>query len=163
MSPGLVLHSTSTHPPLLKNRVIEEYRSRAKVRFSTKSTKDIANIVCGIDTVSESRVPAMHDSLDNLDTSEVNILDRRIKRSRLGIEEVFLGGLAGVRAVKVGDCAHDDDAAEIYEAVDGGAEEGLECGVVFLGRGAVFAGAVGEEVGVVVEFVAEVGAAEVDV
>ena len=108
-------------------------------------------------------VPLIQNPLYNLHTSQIDIRNSGLKPALLGIEKVHGIRLTGIRSVKVRGRAQDDDAAEVGEVGDGTAEQGFENGVVFLRGGAVLAAAVGEELGGVLEGLAEEGAAEVDV
>lgn len=137
--------------------------TRAKVRGTTKGTEDVTNVVLGLNTVSKGGVPSLENTLNNLDTGHVEVLERRLKATLVRVEQVVSGGSAGVGTVKVRGGAHDDDAGEVGQLVGRGAEEDFQGGVILLGAGAVVAGSVGQDLGGVLESGAEDVAAVVDI
>ncbi|KAG9755148.1 purine nucleoside permease, partial [Aureobasidium melanogenum] len=100
---GVSLHENLS----LAEDITSDHRTEAKVRLTTKSSKDIANIVGSVDTLCEGAVPALENTLDDLDTGEVAEPPRKGRSkgcAQQGFEGriVFLGGGAVV-ASAVGD------------------------------------------------------------
>lgn len=81
----------------------------------------------------------------------------------IGIEKVESRRFTGIRAIEIRRGPHNDNTTKVREIVDGAAKECFERGVVFLRRGAVDAGAVGEKSGGVFEGLGEEGAGEIGV
>lgn len=145
------------------DRLAVRETARAKVRLAAQGAEHVTNVVGGVDAGLEGRVPPVQDALDDLDAGEVDVVNGRVEAALVHDEQVVVRGHARRGAVEVGGGAHDDDAGEVDEALDGGADHGLERGVVLLRRGAVVAGAVGPERRGVVEGVGEQAARVVHV
>ena len=158
-------HGALRHTTLLQHTGIDQglVATRAEVRSTTQGAEDVTDVVAGLDTGSKGAVPVVDDTLDNLDTCVVNVLHGRLVRSRGRVQQVLARRLAGVGTVKVGRRAHDDDAREVGEVELGRTDESLQGGVVLLGAGAVVAGAVGQQGGVVGEGLTQDVAAVVDI
>lgn len=134
-----------------------------EVRRTTEGTEDITDVVARGDTSGESRVPLADDTLDDLDTSVVDVLNRGLISTSSSVEEVLTSRLARVRAVEVRGGTHDNDTGEINELGLSGTDHGLEGSVILLGRGAVVTGTVGEDLSSVGEGVTEDVTGVVDV
>lgn len=140
-----------------------ELGTKTEVRLTAEGAEDVTNVVGGLDTSLEGGVPASNDTLDDLDTGEVDVVDGRVESALVSVEEVVLSSLAGVRAVEIRSSAHDNDAAEVNKTRDVSAHESLERGVILLGSGAVNTGVVGPEGGGVLEGLTKKSARVVDI
>ena len=139
----------------------DKIRRRAKIGRPAQCCKYIAHVIRGIDSFLKGTVPPCHNSLDDLYTCEIDILDTWRKASLINVEEVVDIGYAWWGTIKIAACAHHDDAREVSEVLGGRAKERFKTGVVFLRSGAVDAAAIGEEFGCVFEGFGEEGAAVV--
>ena len=150
-------------PPPDHNRIIIIDAPRPIIRHAAQTPKNIPNIIRRRHPLRKRLIPPVQNPLHHLHPRQINILNRRLKAPLVRIEEIVRRRLALVLPVEIRRRAHDDDAAEIREVVDGAAEQRFERGVVFLRRGAIQAAAVGEERGRVLERARQDGAAVVDV
>lgn len=131
------------------------FASRAKVWSTTQSAKDVTNVVGRLDALGESGIPSVQNTLHNLDTGRVDILNSGLETSLIRIEKVVHGILARVRTVKVGRGAHDDNTREVCQVARGGAQEGLQRRVVLLRGRAVQTCSVGQDASCVLEGIAQ--------
>lgn len=82
-------------------------RVRAKVGIASQCAEDVANVVGGLDPLSERGVPPTKDAADNFDAGTVDVLDRWLEATLMGVEQVRGRSLARPRAIEVGGGAHD--------------------------------------------------------
>lgn len=78
-----------------------EDAAQTKVGLSTQGAKDVANVVGGLNAGSKGAVPAGEDTLDDFDTSKVNVLHGRSEATLVVDQKVVVGGSVLRRAVKV--------------------------------------------------------------
>lgn len=62
---------------LFRNTVLRFRRPWSKIGIPTQSSKNISNIIMSHNAVAKSRCPLIQDTIDNLDTGEINIVNRR--------------------------------------------------------------------------------------
>jgi hypothetical protein len=170
LSTGVDGHISSTLGISLDNNlslaenITTNSSTKTKVRLTTQSAKDIANVIGSINTLSKSTVPTIENALDNLDTSQVKVSDGRQEGTlHRRLEQVVSGRAAEERTVKVRGGSHDDDSLEIDEFFDGCAEEGFEGCVVLLGSRAVISSAICDESCEIAESLSQKFARVVDV
>ena len=148
----------------LREDIARDFGSKAKVWLATESAEDVANVVGGVHTLGKSAVPAVKNSLDDLDTSEVKVVDGGLESTlHRRLEQVVCGGTTEERTVEVRSSSHNDDSAEVDELLNGGAQESSKGCVVFLSGRAVVASAVGDQSGEVIESLSEETTRVVDV
>jgi hypothetical protein len=138
--------------------------SRTKVWNTTQRTEDIANVVVGLNTSSKSSVPPVQNTLHDLDTSNIEVLNSRLECALLrGLEQIVGRRCTGVGPFEVRRSAHHDDAGEIGQLVDRGSEQDLEGGVILLCGCAIVARSISQHLGGVFKHGAEDIAAVVHV
>lgn len=163
---GLSQHQAATEETSLGDGTSIRERllaSGSEIRGSAEGAEDVTDIVGGLDTSLEGGVPAVQDAGDDLDTGIVEVLDGGLEATGVDVAEMLESRLVGVGLVEVGSGAHDNDTGEVGQVAGGSTQQGLQGCVVLLSAGAVLAGAVGPDLGGVVEGLAEQLAAVVDV
>lgn len=97
------------------------------------------------------RRPILDDALHDRDTHGGQVVQAGQEAAGGRIKEELVGGETGRGSVEIGGGAHHDNAGEIDDASFGATKERGQDGIVFLGGGAVVAGAVGEDADVFFE------------
>ena len=161
--PGIHPSATRNFLVSLRRRSICKDASRPKIRRASQRAKNVPHVILRLHPLFELGPPLPQDALHNRGPRYIYVLNRRLERALIGIEQVIQHGFARVGPVEIRGCAHDDYAGEIDERGFCCTDHGLECGVVFLRCHAVHAAAVGEELGCVLEGFAEEGAGEIHV
>ena len=134
-----------------------------KVGHATKGTKDVSNIIRGLDSLLIFLLPPLHDTLNDRHPSAIEIDKARTEAAREAIKELDISRQPWRRPVEVRRRAHHNDPAAIDLARFRGSHKYLQHSAIFLCGGAVFACPVCQDGGVLVEGVAESGAVIEDV
>ncbi|KAM3087910.1 hypothetical protein ACMFMG_012201 [Clarireedia jacksonii] len=145
------------------NLLAAELASWTEIWLSSQASEDIANVVGSIDTSSECRVPAVQKTLDNFGTGQVDVLNRWLESTLVGVQKVELDRDTWVWTIEIGACAHDDDTGEVNEVVNGGTEKGGKGCIVFLSSHAVNSGAISKEGSCILECFTEKSSRIVDI
>lgn len=129
----------------------------------TQRIKQVPNIIPRLNSPFVHSIPVVQHVLHNRIPRDEDILYTDLKPFLVSIYQMEVLRLVRWRAVKVTRRPHHSDSAEINFACDVAAQKGFEDRIVFLLRRAVGAGAVGEELRVRGEGVAEDGARPVHI
>lgn len=146
---------------MYNNRKTEKHNI-PNIRFDVlwQRAEDITVVVLRLDARLERRLPIADDVVHDRPAGDVDVLQRLEEAALVDVEELLLRRLAGRGPIKVGRGPHGNDAGKVDTIVDGIADQRFHDRVIFLGGGAVRAGAVGEELDVVAERVADQFAVE---
>ena len=94
-----------------------------EVGCSPQRTEDITNVVRRRNALLECFIPVVDDGLNNLDPRKVDVVDGRCVAVLVVVEQVLRGRLARVLPIEVAARAHEDDAAEVDQALNRAAKE----------------------------------------